>query len=151
MKKVRKIYESVEEAVLESNYEFLTEDDMKKASWSEPPDSKHSCVANVSRNLCASPFLGFLVLCLRKKIRGVKRHCNTRPGWTRWASKKLWCAALCSQTRLTPDPPLPPYLPARKSDYGEGTLYWALVSQKGSKKLLGWKNMLDHKAAKKKL
>lgn len=27
---------------------------------------------------------------------------------------------------------------ARKSEYGEGTLYWALVSQKGQRKILGF-------------
>ncbi|CAK9065748.1 Uncharacterized protein SCF082_LOCUS33584 [Durusdinium trenchii] len=35
IQKVRRIYESVNETSLESNYEFLSEDDMKELGWSE--------------------------------------------------------------------------------------------------------------------
>lgn len=35
MRKVRKIYEAIDEATMESNYEFLTDADMEELGWSE--------------------------------------------------------------------------------------------------------------------
>ena len=39
--KVRKIYEAIDEATMESNYEFLTDTDMEELGWSETPGSIH--------------------------------------------------------------------------------------------------------------
>ncbi|CAJ1457737.1 unnamed protein product [Effrenium voratum] len=72
LRKVRKVYEQINEDTMESNYEFLSEDDMVALGW--------------------------------KKIKGIKKFCKSKRDFT------------------------------RQSDYGEGTLYWALISQKGSKK-----------------
>lgn len=44
VKKVRKIYEAIDEATMESNYEFLTDADMEELGWSETPGSIHVSV-----------------------------------------------------------------------------------------------------------
>ncbi|CAJ1411279.1 unnamed protein product [Effrenium voratum] len=80
LRKVRKVYEQINEDTMESNYEFLSEDDMVALGW--------------------------------KKIKGIKKFCKSKRDFT------------------------------RQSDYGEGTLYWALISQKGSKKCLSQLELL---------
>ncbi|CAL1134720.1 unnamed protein product [Cladocopium goreaui] len=72
--KVTRIYQKIEEFAAEDNYEFYSEQDMVDAGWSE------------------------------RKIKGAKKHCDSKPGFT------------------------------RKSEYGEGTLYWVIISQKGQRK-----------------
>ena len=42
MKRVRRIFEQIEENVLENTYEFLSEDDMSKLGWSEKLDGNAS-------------------------------------------------------------------------------------------------------------
>ena len=37
----------------------------------------------------------------------------------------------------------PCVLLSRKSDYGEGTLYWVLVSQKGQRKILAQESQMN--------
>lgn len=42
VKRVRRIFEQIEENVLENTYEFLSEDDMSKLGWSEKLDGNAS-------------------------------------------------------------------------------------------------------------
>ena len=50
VRKVRKIYEAIDEATMESNYEFMTDADMEALGWSEFPGSKSSGVHHLTFN-----------------------------------------------------------------------------------------------------
>ena len=77
------------------------------------------------------------VLKPRRKIKGAKKYCSSRPEFTRQGQHRYHPMAHKRMIKYVLG--CLPHSLSRKSDYGEGTLYWVLVSEKGQRKTLAFK------------
>ena len=79
-KQVKNVYSKTHEHTFQTDYQFMSEDDMRAAGWSEIPFcNSQPCIPWPI--LCLSRI--FICHGLRKKMAGVKRHCASIPGYTR--------------------------------------------------------------------
>lgn len=73
---MNKKYEEINEKFVETEYEFLTEQEMQEKGWSESPRMHNRLDSYICSAVVASP-------CPRKKIKGAKRSCERRKGYKR--------------------------------------------------------------------
>ena len=153
--KVKRIYERIDEFTCESNFEYMSEQDMIDAKWSE---NLHLCFSMFLIPTCKNPGLIWSVLLLMSDLECPKvsplpvparrprvakeknqgcQEALRRPSWVHEVGCGLRCWAN-SWPHWKFDPlPEPTFIwTDRKSEYGEGTLYWVVVSHKGQRKLL---------------
>ena len=89
-RRVNRKYEEINEKMVETEFEFLTEQEMEDKGWSE-------CLAKLFvfylvHGPCRvhSSAIALYPL-LRKKIKGAKKSCERRPGYKRRCSSYLVC------------------------------------------------------------
>ena len=84
MRQVKHVYSKTREHVFQTDYQYMSEDDMKAAGWSEIP--LRSSRVQKSSESSHQVLLYSIYTHPRKKIAGVKRHCAQYPGYIRRAS-----------------------------------------------------------------
>lgn len=103
--KCHRITEQIDESTIDIDYQFMTEEDMKKENFS-------ACLLCI---LYACPHV-----CLRQYIAAIKDNCKDDPTLTRRFSIRLFLCPNMSESRT--------------SKYGGGVMYWVERSISGKKR-----------------
>ena len=125
---MNKKYEEINEKFVETEYEFLTEQEMQEKGWSESPRMHNRLDSYICSAVVASP-------CPRKKSKVPREAVNAARG-TRGDFPVVVCSHENVVWKAHPVCQLCNLL-HRKSDYCDEWMYWVAVKVKGYNKCRG--------------